>query len=84
MYKPGERVPTSGIYEIVPAHGSPAVEAKTIALDKDRVFPPTPEAGLSYRLKQEVVTIYTTTSSNITMTGTSTLYSDVLKRLAKK
>lgn len=81
-YRPGQTAPVSGIYEIVDDRGKATGAERAVA--KGDPFPPTAEAGYGYRLKIEVVPVYTSVSSTAVMTGTSTEYADVLRRLAKK
>jgi hypothetical protein len=53
IYKPGEKVPESGIYEIVDKTGKPTGHQRTDV--KDKVFPPDPK-GDGYKLKERTIT----------------------------
>jgi len=48
IYKPGEKVPESGIYDIVDRNGRPTGHQRTDV--KDKIFPPDPR-GDGFKLK---------------------------------
>lgn len=48
LYKPGEIVPQSGQYELINVDGSS--EGREVTSTKGEHFPPTPEAGMHYKL----------------------------------
>ncbi len=48
--RPGSIVPRTGIYYVVDHHGEPT--GTTIAIESGSLFPPTPESGQRYRLKE--------------------------------
>ena len=45
-YKPGQRVPRSGQYEIIGTRGGRTGKERTVV--KDEPFPPTPKGGQRY------------------------------------
>jgi hypothetical protein len=47
-YKPGEKAPRSGQYEIVGLRGGGTGEERTVV--KEEPFPPSPKQGQRYRL----------------------------------
>lgn len=48
IYKPGERCPQSGQYEIVGPRGGKTDQERTVV--KDEPFPPTPQSGQGFVL----------------------------------
>lgn len=81
-YKPGEIAPVSGIYAVIDHLGRKTSERRPVT--EGTPFPPTVQPQAKYRLIERIETVYTSASSTSIMTGTSTEYSDLLKRLAKK
>jgi len=53
IHKPGEKVPESGIYDIVDTQGRPTGHQRTDV--KDKVFPPDPR-GDGYKLNKPTQT----------------------------
>jgi hypothetical protein len=53
IHKPGEKVPVSGIYDIVDKTGKPTGHQRTDV--KDKVFPPDPR-GDGFKLKTKTST----------------------------
>jgi hypothetical protein len=47
-FKPGDRVETSGLYEIIGPRGGDT--GKQVTSVKGKTFPPSPKAGETYRL----------------------------------
>lgn len=48
VYRPGERVPQSGLYEIIGPRGGDT--GREVTAVKNKIFPPQPQSGESYRL----------------------------------
>ena len=49
MYKPGEKAPVSGQYEIVGPRGGKTSEGERTVVEREP-FPPTPQSGQQYKL----------------------------------
>lgn len=72
----------SGKYEIVDATGTATGEHRYVTGGDP--FPPATRAGYEFRLKSEIVTVYTSASSAAAMDETTATFSDALSRLATK
>lgn len=82
MYRPGQKAPFSGIYEVVNELGMPVGQTRPI--NAGHVFPPVPIPGEQYRLKQEVKPIFTSVASKAVIDETTSTFAVVIKRLADK
>ncbi|MGH8487599.1 MAG: hypothetical protein ACREXS_01650 [Gammaproteobacteria bacterium] len=82
MYRPGQKAPISGIYEVVNELGTPVGQTRPI--NAGHVFPPVPNPGEQYRLKQEVKPIFTSVASKAVIDETTSTFAVVIKRLADK
>ncbi len=51
LFKPGQAVPTSGLWEIIGPRGGDT--NKEVTAVKGKTFPPRPKAGETYRLAEK-------------------------------
>jgi hypothetical protein len=49
-YKPGERAPVSGLYELIGPRGGHTGKERTVA--RGEILPPTPKTGMEYRIAE--------------------------------
>jgi hypothetical protein len=81
FYKPGQKAPVSGFYEIVDAQGQ--FTGKIRPVDKGHTFPPASKDA-HYVLKQEVQPRYTDVASKAVIDETTSTFAVAIERLAKR
>jgi hypothetical protein len=81
FYKPGQKAPISGLYEIVDPQGQSTGEIRPV--DKGHTFPPTSKAA-RYILKKEIHPLYTSVASKAAIDETTSTFAVAIARLAKR
>ena len=82
LYRPGQKAPFSGIYEVINVLGAPVGQTRPI--DAGNVFPPVSNTGEQYRLKQEVKPIFTSVASKAVIDKTTSTFAVAIKHLADR
>jgi hypothetical protein len=82
LYRPGQKAPISGIYEIINVLGAPIGQTRPI--DAGHVFPPVPNRGEQYKLKQEVNPLFTSVASKAVIDETTSTFAVAIKYLADR
>ena len=81
-YRPGERAPRSGVYEIVGPDGGRTGEVRTVA--KGRPLPPTPKSGRRYELVEPIREGRSSAKTRQSIAATERRFAEALKNLAKR
>jgi hypothetical protein len=80
FYKPGQKAPASGLYEIVDPHGQATGQIRP--MDRGHTFPPAPQSS-RYIIRQEIHPLYTNVASKAAIDETTRTFAVAIAHLAK-